>query len=216
MVHEINNPMTAVSTYADALLKRSLGQPQADAADQEKYRKISDNADRVLRFTRDLVSYARPAKEKPEEVDLNAAVERAIGFCDHVLQKHGVKLDRQFGELPHFLAVRQNLVQVFVNLITNACHATPIGGVVTIVTRLEGAHVLASVSDTGSGITLEVQSKIFEPFFTTKPDGKGTGLGLSIVQGIAENHGGTITVESVVGAGTTFTLRLPVVTTTEG
>jgi two-component system, NtrC family, sensor kinase len=215
VVHEINNPMTAVSTYADALLKRSLGQPNADTGDMEKYRKISDNADRVLRFTRDLVSYARPAQEKPEEVDLNAAVERAIGFCDHVLHKHGVRLERKFGELPQFLAVRQNLVQVFVNLITNACHATPAGGVVTIVTAVEGAHVLASVTDTGSGIALEVQSKIFEPFFTTKPDGKGTGLGLSIVQGIAENHGGTITVHSTVGAGTTFTLRLPVVTITE-
>ena len=216
VVHEINNPMTAVSTYADALLKRSLGQPKADAADMEKYRKISDNADRVLRFTRDLVSYARPAQEKPEEVDLNAAVERAVGFCDHVLQKHGVTLDRKFGELPHFLAVRQNLVQVFVNLITNACHATPVGGTVTIRTRHEGAHVLASVSDTGSGIAVEVQAKIFEPFFTTKPDGKGTGLGLSIVQGILENHGGSITVESVVGQGTTFTLKLPVVTSGDG
>ena len=132
-----------------------------------------------------------------------------------MLHKHGVKLDRQFGELPHFLAVRQNLVQVFVNLITNACHATPNGGVVTISTRMESAHVLASVTDTGSGIALEVQTKIFEPFFTTKPDGKGTGLGLSIVQGIAENHGGTITVQSAVGVGTTFTLRLPVVTGTE-
>ncbi len=212
VVHEINNPMTAVSTYADALLKRSLGQPNANAGDMDKYRKISDNADRVLRFTRDLVSYARPAQEKPEEVDLNAAVERAIGFCEHVLQKHGVTLDRQFGALPMFLAVRQNLVQVFVNLITNACHATPAGGKVTVVTRIDGAHVLASVSDTGSGISLEVRSKIFDPFFTTKADGKGTGLGLSIVQGIAENHGGTITVDSIVGAGTTFTLRLPVVT----
>jgi len=215
VVHEINNPMTAVSTYADALLKRSLGQPTADAGDMEKYRKISANADRVLRFTRDLVSYARPAQEKPEEVDLNAAVERAVGFCEHVLQKHGVQLTRQFGELPHFLAVRQNLVQVFVNLITNACHATPNGGTVSIVTKTEGAHVLASVSDTGSGIAAEVRARIFEPFFTTKPDGKGTGLGLSIVQGIAENHGGTISVDSVAGVGTTFTLRLPVVTQTD-
>jgi two-component system NtrC family sensor kinase len=212
VVHEINNPMTAVSTYADALLKRAIGQPKSEPSDIEKYRKISENSDRVLRFTRDLVSYARPAQEKPEEVDLNATVERAIGFCEHVLQKHGVKLERGFGELPHFLAVRQNLVQVFVNLITNACHATSTGGVVTITTRAEGAHVLAAVTDTGSGIAPEVQARIFEPFFTTKPDGKGTGLGLSIVQGILENHGGSISVQSTIGVGTTFTLKFPVVT----
>ena len=212
VVHEINNPMTAVATYADALLKRTLGQSQSDPGDVEKYRKISENSDRVLRFTRDLVSYARPAQEKPEEVDLNATVERAIGFCDHVLQKHGVKLDRQFGEVPRFLAVRQNLVQVFVNLITNACHATANGGVVTISTRIEGANVIASVTDTGSGIAPDIQARIFEPFFTTKPDGKGTGLGLSIVQGILENHGGSISVTSVLGVGTTFTLKLPMVT----
>ena len=166
----------------------------------------------MLRFTRDLVSYARPAQEKPEEVDLNHTVERAIGFCDHVLKKHGITLDRHFGEVPMFLAVRQNLVQVFVNLITNACHATADGGVVTIITRTEGAHVIASVGDNGSGITPDIQAKIFEPFFTTKADGKGTGLGLSIVQGIMENHGGSIVVQSVIGVGTTFTLKLPMVT----
>jgi PAS domain S-box-containing protein len=214
VVHEINNPMTAVATYADALLKRTLGQTASDPGDVEKYRKISENSDRVLRFTRDLVSYARPAQEKPEEVDLNLTVERAIGFCDHVLKKHGVSLNRQFGEVPHFLAVRQNLIQVFVNLITNACHATSQGGVVTIITRTEGAHVIASVTDTGSGISPDIQAKIFEPFFTTKPDGKGTGLGLSIVQGILENHGGSISVSSTLGVGTTFTLKLPMVTET--
>jgi PAS domain S-box-containing protein len=212
VVHEINNPMTAVATYADALLKRTLGQSAADPADVEKYKKISENSDRVLRFTRDLVSYARPAQDKAEEVDLNLTVERAIGFCDHVLKKHGVTLDRKFGELPKFLAVRQNLIQVFVNLITNACHATAQGGVVTITTRVDGAHVVATVMDTGSGINADIQTKIFEPFFTTKPDGKGTGLGLSIVQGILENHGGSISVQSTVGVGTTFTLRFPVVT----
>lgn len=211
VVHEINNPMTAVSTYADALLKRSVGQPDAHAGDVEKYKKISDNAERVLRFTRDLVSYARPAHDKAEEIDLNAVVEKAVGFCDHVLQKHGVTLERKFGEVPKFLAVRQNLIQVFVNLITNACHATPKGGVVTVTTQVDGSSVLATVSDTGSGIAQDVRAKIFEPFFTTKPDGKGTGLGLSIVQGILENHGGSIAVESTVGAGTTFTVRIPVV-----
>ncbi|MFT3710618.1 MAG: ATP-binding protein [Archangium sp.] len=209
VVHEINNPMTAVSTYADALWRRAQHSPTADPADVDKYKRIIDNSERVLRFTRDLVSYARPAHDKPENIELNQVLEKAFGFCDHVLVKHGVKLERALGTVPPFLAVRQNLVQVFVNLITNACHATPSGGSITVTTAVDGDSARITVSDTGSGIAPETQARIFEPFFTTKPDGKGTGLGLSIVQGIIENHGGSIGVQSEVGKGTTFTLKLP-------
>ena len=209
VVHEINNPMTAVSTYADALWRRAQGSPTADPADVDKYKRIVDNSERVLRFTRDLVSYARPAQDKPELVDLNATIEKAIGFCDHVLHKHGVQISRALAPIAPFLAVRQNLVQVFINLITNACHAMSSGGTVTVKTSTEGDVAVISVQDTGSGISAEHQARIFEPFFTTKPDGKGTGLGLSIVQGIIENHGGAVTVHSEVGHGTTFLIRLP-------
>jgi two-component system, NtrC family, sensor kinase len=209
VVHEINNPMTAVSTYADALWRRAQHSPTADPADVDKYKRIVDNSERVLRFTRDLVNYARPAQDKPEDIDLNGVIEKAIGFCDHVLRKHGVGIEQKLGEVPGFLAVRQNLVQVFVNLITNACHATPAGGKVTVSTSTDADMALVTVTDTGSGIGAETQARIFEPFFTTKPDGKGTGLGLSIVQGIIENHGGSITVHSELGRGTTFTIRMP-------
>ena len=209
VVHEINNPMTAVSTYADALWRRGQASPTADPADVDKYKRIVDNSERVLRFTRDLVNYARPAKDKPEDIDLNAVIEKALGFCDHVLRKHGVTLETRLGEVPGFMAVRQNLVQVFVNLITNACHATPAGGKVTVSSSNENGMAVVTVSDTGSGIAAETQARIFEPFFTTKPDGKGTGLGLSIVQGIIENHGGVISVASEVGQGTIFTIRMP-------
>jgi two-component system, NtrC family, sensor kinase len=209
VVHEINNPMTAVATYADALLSRASTSLTADPNDVSKYRKIVENTDRVLRFTRDLVSYARPAQDTPEEVDVNQTVDRAIGFCEHVLQKHGVSLERQFGEVPRILAVRQNLVQVFINLITNACHATPSGGRITVGTRVQDSQLLVEVRDTGAGMPADVASRVFEPFFTTKPDGKGTGLGLSIVQGIVENHGGRIVVESTPGQGSMFSIALP-------
>jgi len=209
VVHEINNPMTAVSTYADALLIRAMVAPSANPGDLEKFRRIVENSERVLRFTRDLVSYARPAQEKPEEIELNAVIQRALSFCEHVVRKHGVTLVTQLGELPRFLAVRQNLVQVFVNLITNACHATPAGGTITVSTVRSAEVAVAVVSDTGAGMEPKVAGRVFEPFFTTKPDGKGTGLGLSIVQSIVENHGGQVTVESEVGKGTAFTIRLP-------
>lgn len=209
VVHEINNPMTAVATYADALLKRSLMSPTADPSDVDKYKRIVDNSERVLRFTRDLVSYARPAQDKPEDVELSALLDRAVGFCEHILVKCGVTLQRAYTPLEPFLAVKQNLVQVFVNLITNACHATAAGGRIAVGTTREEDWVVVTVADSGAGMSPEVQARVFEPFFTTKPDGKGTGLGLSIVQGIIENHGGTVKVTSAPGQGTTFTVRLP-------
>jgi two-component system NtrC family sensor kinase len=212
VVHEINNPMTAVSTYAEALLTRAQGHPTADPHDVEKFKKIVDNSERVLRFTRDLVSYARPAQDKPGHVDLNATIEQAIGFCEHVLQKHGVTLKRDFGAVPAFFAVKQNLVQVLVNLITNACHAMPAGGQINISTRAHDGQAIVQIRDTGAGMAAHVKLRIFEPFFTTKADGKGTGLGLSIVQSIVEKHGGIIEVESELGSGTTFTIKLPMVT----
>jgi two-component system, NtrC family, sensor kinase len=212
VVHEINNPMTAVATYAEALLLRARSTPSAEPSDVEKYKKIVDNSERVLRFTRDLVSYARPAQDKASLVDLNAAVEQAAGFCEHVLGTHNVKLERDFGPVPGFLAVKQNLVQVLVNLITNACHAMVKGGSVMVSTRAQDGYAIVQVRDDGAGIDPLVRTRIFEPFFTTKPAGKGTGLGLSIVQGIVENHGGSIEVDSILGQGTTFTIRLPMVT----
>jgi PAS domain S-box-containing protein len=209
VVHEINNPMTAVATYADALLQRSRTTPGANPADQEKLRKILESSHRILRFTRDLVSYARPAQDRPERVQLNAVVDMAVGFCEHVVGQARVSVHREYSELPPLSAVRANLVQVFVNLITNACHAMPPGGSVMLSTRREGQEAVVSVRDTGTGIDPKHLQRIFEPFFTTKPEGKGTGLGLSICQGIVENHGGRLTVESTVGAGTTFSVRLP-------
>ncbi|WP_163992068.1 ATP-binding protein [Pyxidicoccus caerfyrddinensis] len=209
VVHEINNPMTAVATYADALLQRSRLTPGANPADQEKLKKILESSHRILRFTRDLVSYARPAQDKPERVLLNAVVDMAVGFCEHVVAQARVSVHREYSELPPLSAVRANLVQVFVNLITNACHAMPPGGSVYLSTGRDGQDAVVTVRDTGTGIDPKHLQRIFEPFFTTKPEGKGTGLGLSICQGIVENHGGRLTVESTVGSGTTFTVRLP-------
>ncbi len=209
VVHEINNPMTAIAAYAEALWRRCQNSAKADAADVEKLKRIVDNSERVLRFTSNLMNYARPAQDKPEEIDLNALVERALVFCDVLLRKHEVNVERKLTPVPPFFAVRQNLVQVFVNLISNACYATPAGGTVTVSTTAEADSALAAVSDTGSGMTEETLTRIFDPFFTTKPDGKGTGLGLSIVQGIIESHGGSISVQSEVGRGSQFKIRLP-------
>ena len=209
VAHEINNPMTAVVAYSESLLQRAMMMGSAGAADSEKLRKILESGQRILRFTRDLTSYARPAKERPEPVQLNALLDTAVGYCEHVVTQARVSVERDYGELPMLSGVKANLLQVFVNLITNACHAMQGGGQVSLRTRREGREVVVWVKDTGSGISPEHLSRIFEPFFTTKTEGKGTGLGLSIVQRIVEKHGGQLRVESELGRGTLFTLRFP-------
>ncbi|MGQ0508562.1 MAG: ATP-binding protein [Myxococcaceae bacterium] len=209
VVHEINNPMTAVAAYAESLYRRAQERPEG-APDREKLSRIIENSDRILRFTRDLVSYARPAQEKPEQVQVPKLLDLAVSFCEHVLQQHGVRVEKSYDAVPKVAGVKGNLVQVFVNLITNACHAMTPGGLVTLAVKMESGDLVVRVQDSGCGIAHNVRGKIFEPFFTTKPDGKGTGLGLSIVQGIIENHGGKIEVESELTVGTTFVIRLPV------
>ena len=209
VAHEINNPMTAVVAYADSLLQRAMMAGVSGAADAEKLKKILESGNRILRFTRDLTSYARPAKEKPEPVQLNALLDTAVGYCEHVVAQAKVLVERDYGDLPPLSGVKANLLQVFVNLITNACHAMRPGGRLSLRSRCEGREAVVWVRDTGSGIEPAHLSRIFEPFFTTKTEGQGTGLGLSIVQRIVEKHGGRLGVESALGQGTTFTVRLP-------
>ncbi len=211
VAHEINNPMTAVSTYADALLSRALTDAKQEASDIEKFRRIVENSERVLRFTRNLMSYARPASETFHPVSMKEVLERAVGFCEHVFAKYGVTLEKRLLDTLPVMGVAQNLTQVFVNLLTNACHASAPGASVVLELYSEGDSVIACVTDTGAGITPEVRRHLFEPFFTTKTDGKGTGLGLSIVAQIVERHRGVLSVESVLGRGSVFSLKLPAI-----
>jgi len=111
--------------------------------------------------------------------------------------------------LPPIHADRDQLIQVLINLVMNSLHAMPEGGRLRLSLARENSHVRLGVSDTGHGMPEEIRSKVFDPFFTTKDFGKGTGLGLTVVKGIIEEHGGTIVVESVVGKGTAFWIRLP-------
>jgi PAS domain S-box-containing protein len=207
VAHEVNNPMTAICAYTDSLLQ-SAQLEHGREAETDKLRKIQENSERILRFTRDLVSYSRP-QDKPEPTDLHATLDLAVRFCDHLLVEQGVEVQRAFSSVPRVPAVRSNLVQVFVNLITNACHALPEGGRIRLETASLGGDVRVKVADNGIGIDPTHLSKVFDPFFTTKPDGKGTGLGLSIVQSIIQRHGGDIRVESQLGEGTVFSIRLP-------
>jgi C4-dicarboxylate-specific signal transduction histidine kinase len=218
LVHELNNPLTSIVAYSDYLIKqnqRRLAAGEDLADDLERLRRILEGAERILKFSRELVAYARPTADVPAPVRLDQVIDKALVFCEHEFQAGAVMVDRHFDKgLPPVRGVAGQLTQVFVNLFTNAAHAMlgREGRLQVRIKRLEAKEcVFVEVTDTGVGIEPEALSQIFEPFYTTKSDGRGTGLGLSIVRDIVTSHGGSLTASSVVGEGTVFRVELPIV-----
>ncbi|MEO7097622.1 MAG: ATP-binding protein, partial [Polyangiales bacterium] len=212
VVHELNNPLTSITVYAEYLV-RKLEAAGSEPSDIEKLRRIGGSAQRILRFSRDLVQYARPSGRSLEAVDLAAVVRQSVSICEHLVERGGIALEVVVDpELPIVQAVTGQLEQVLINLITNAVHAVESGGKVSVRAQVEGpASVVLEVADSGPGVADADRQKIFEPFFTTKPDGKGTGLGLPIVRNIVDQHGGEITVNRSDLGGAAFRVILPIV-----
>lgn len=210
VVHELNNPLTSIVAYTDWLIRKQG--PDGDPDSLERLRRIGESASRILRFTRDLVAYARPSSEVPVPVSLHNVIDQALAFCEHVLAEHGATVERSFGDgVPPVRGMPEQLAQVFVNLFTNACHAMPSsGGVLSVASSLTGGRIHIFVEDNGHGIASEHVTTIFTPFFTTKGDGRGTGLGLSIVRNILDNHGAEIRAERSDLGGARFVLAFPV------
>jgi len=218
VAHEINNPLTSIQVCAATVARKAAkalgpeGPIPFDATDLDRLQKIEWGAERIRRFARDLVSYARPSGRQVEPISLNDVLDHAASFCEHVVESSRAKLERDYEkDLPIIHAVRDQILQVAINLITNAAHAMePRGGTLRIRSwTAGGATVGFAVSDTGAGIKDEDRARVFDPFFTTKPAGKGTGLGLSVVRNIIYSHGGQITFQSRPGSGTTFMVTLP-------
>ncbi|MGZ3424659.1 MAG: sensor histidine kinase [Polyangiales bacterium] len=214
VVHELNNPLTAIVTYS-AFLTKKLERANHDEGDVERLRRIGESADRILRFSRELMTYARPNEETPGLVAVHEVMERAVLFCEHIIAELGIEVSTTLDpSTPPVVGRRGQLTQVFVNLVTNACHAiqdagrTEGGRIEISSTGLDEGGVRIMVGDNGKGISPENVIRIFDPFFTTKAEGRGTGLGLSIVRSIVEGHGGRVWVRSVVGSGTTFVVEL--------
>src|SRR5690606_18109314 len=148
---------------------------------------IGEAAERILKFSRDLVAYARPSTDIPGPVVLNEVIDKAIVFCEHEFGKNGIAVHQAIeADLPPVRGIAGQLTQVFVNLFTNAAHAMQqTGGTLEITAQLlDEEMVLVQVADSGVGIPDQDIEQIFEPFYTTKVDGAGTGLGLSIVRDI--------------------------------
>ncbi len=222
VAHEINNPLTSIQLCAEAVSRKAVlakeGRiPNAfDDADIDRLSKIKEGAERIRRFAKELVTFARPSRREREVIDVNGLIEQALSFCEHPLAGHGARLEKDFhAALPPIRAVRDQLLQVMINLINNAAQALPKGGgVVRLRTWKKGNAVIGiAVSDNGKGIKDADRPHIFEPFFSTKAPGQGTGLGLSIVRNIVYSQGGQINFQSRYGGGTTFVLTLPVTQT---
>lgn len=168
-----------------------------------------DGTERVKDIVQGLKSFSRIDNADEASADLHDGIDSTLKVVANEL-KYNCTIEKEYGELP---AVRCNLAkinQVFMNLLVNAGQAMEEQGTITIRTSVEAGYARIDFQDTGSGIPEDKIGSIFDPFFTTKDVGSGTGLGLSISHGIVEEHNGTLTVESKVGVGTTFTIRLPI------
>jgi signal transduction histidine kinase len=205
VAHEINNPAAIIRGNAELLLL----QLPAGAPAREEVDVILKQTERIGRITQGLLSLAREDRVPAEAVQINALLTDILGQIAHHAPLGRVRTRSDFAStLPPLRGSRERLRQVFTNLILNALQAMAGEGTLSVRTRPAGKGVEIAIGDTGPGIPREIREKIFDPFFTTKSS--GTGLGLSISYAIVQSCGGTIEVESHVGQGSTFRVRLPV------
>ena len=209
IAHEINNPLGGILLYAN-LLKEDMLDREAAMSNVEKIVKL---ATRCRIIAKGLLNFGKSSSRSYAPVDLNQVVTEMFSLIeDHNLfKKISVKIDLD-KEIPHLMGDKGQIEQVVLNLIINAAEAIREKGIIHIFTRYDqpNKYVVLSVQDSGIGIPEEIRHRIFEPFFTSKKPGRGTGLGLSITHGIVQRHRGTISIQSEVGSGTLFEVRLPV------
>jgi signal transduction histidine kinase len=206
IAHDINNPLQLIMGLAENLAEETDLQTV-----HEQAREIIEAVRRTSAISRDLTQYARKTSARDETiVHLNNRLDEALKIARYAVSFHDIEVRKAYDD---GAAVRGNpdeLLHVFVNLITNAVQAMEHeGGTLTLTTHQFSDRVTVRISDTGCGMDAEVQAQIFEPFFTTKEPGKGTGLGLYNVKTIVTKMRGRIDVESRIDHGTTFTISFP-------
>ena len=210
IAHELNNPLATVGLRAETLLMQMPEDPDK----RKPLEIIAQEVDRMATLVNNLLQFSRRSHRQVSTVDPREEIANSVEFVHYHLRTHRIEVVRDFAEfLPTIQADRQQLRQLFLNLLTNASDAMPQGGKLTlrvVSSNLGDAKAVAiEVEDTGEGIIAENLKKIWEPFFTTKPEGKGTGLGMGICRRIVEEHGGTIDIQSQVTRGTTIRIVLP-------
>jgi Na+/proline symporter/signal transduction histidine kinase len=207
--HELGNPLTGITCVA-----QNLRDDLTDLETRERVQQILDLARRIDAIVRTLLSFSRAgagqsAAATMSRVGVGDAVREAIALVHIVPRNRQIEMLNRCSDELTLDGDRQRLIQVLVNLLANACDASPPGGQVEVTSDQADGRVRIAVSDRGRGMTPNVRRRVFEPFFTTKDPGAGTGLGLSLVYNIVRDHGGEVALESVLGAGTVVTVELP-------
>jgi PAS domain S-box-containing protein len=219
MAHEINQPLNVIQICADfflKMIKRGQEIPEADLKSMAD--DIVANVERATGIIKHVRDFARQSDVVRSKVDINAPIRDVFKVLGHQIKVHQIELALDLAEdLPPIMAEHNRLEQVFINLVTNAIDtmdekaeaAAPqkVEKRLKIASFLQAGEVTVTVTDTGMGMSDEVQGKLFEPFYTTKKTGKGTGLGVSISYGIVKDYDGRILIDSTLGEGTTFILK---------
>ena len=212
IAHELNNPLATVMLRIESL----LAQANVDTPQWRALTVIEQEVERMGQLVANLLHFSRHSQPQRASVDVREELENTLALIQYHLRNHRITVIRQFApKLPPVHADRQQLRQVFLNLVTNASDAMPQGGTLTLEVSMglqeSDVHaVVMTFTDTGVGIAPADMPKVMEPFFTTKPEGQGTGLGLSICRRIVHEHGGTMELRSTLGQGTTICLALPI------
>jgi two-component system NtrC family sensor kinase len=207
IAHEINNPLTSVLTFSNLMLEQC---PPEDPR-YGRLKLMVKETDRARTIVRQLLNFGRESAIKPEKININRPVSEIAESLVAQEAFKGIDLSLNLApDLPEVYADPAQIGQVVLNMLLNAIHAITPPGTIEVATRLNNGAIEILFHDSGKGIPEEHLHRIFDPFFTTKDATKGTGLGLAVSYGIIKKHGGDISVESVVGKGTTFVVRMPV------
>lgn len=207
IAHEVGNPLTSISSLVQVIQRTT-----DDSFAKDKLELVKNQINRIAKIIRELVDFARPSHFEIKPVDLNKIIREAVNITRYGKKARHVnfKLELQ-DSLPQILAVPDQLIQVFINIIINALDAIETNtGDITLISRTDSKYIYCVIKDTGKGIHEDELDKIFDPFYTTKKVGEGTGLGLWVSYGIIKNFGGNITVDSIPGRGTSVTISLPI------
>lgn len=216
VVHEINNPIAGILNLA-ILMKRIIAEAALTPKDIDQFgfylNLMETETRRISRIVSNLLAFSRQSRLEMKRLDLNRLIEQTLILNANLLRIANVQATTRLApDLPEIVGSEDQLQQVFMNLVSNAAQAMEPkdGGRLDIESGVhpQDGQILIRIKDTGIGIPPENISKLFEPFFTTKKR-KGVGLGLSVAYGIVQDHGGSIQVQSAVGAGSTFTIKLP-------
>ena len=207
IAHELNNPLYGIMNTLELL--------KTEVSPQSKRRKVLEMAlsetVRLSDLLRKMLSFSKPDQEQRQPVDINTIIDEILLLHEKQLKENDIHIVSRFAEeLGRVNASKNQLRQVFLNIVANARDAMAKGGTLTVTTRGDGQNIIIEITDTGTGIKEEHLDKIFDSFFTTKGAVKGVGLGLSVCYGFIKDHGGDIVVKSQVGTGTTFVITLPV------